>query len=663
MVRGGLFLVLVVFVVEGGLVVVFVDFVLDDGVVERVVLDGRIATRERQKGHSVIGPGLHRGPLDHVIGVGHRLLNNHRREQSERLMQARQMLALLIEDIEADRTRHPQRRFAAALEGLDFQSPQRRQGAGFHRPHSAGAGAVFADVGRAFEHAASPALTADLHQAERADLAHLDAGAIVLQTILELLFDRPVVLGLIHVDEVDDDQARQVAQPKLARGLFSGFHIGLERRRLDVPLTRRAPGVHIDRDEGFGLVDHQVAARAEGHHGRVDLTQMVFDPVMHEQRRRIAIGLNLLGLGWHQHPHEVSGFLEGGLAFDPDLVDVLVIEVADGALHQILFLVDQGRRDGMQGLLADVLPEAQQIVVVALDFGLGALGAGRADDQTHAVGHIQAGHDTLQALAICCGGDLAGDAAAAGGVGHQHAVAARQRQIGGQRRALVAALFLDDLDEHDLAPTDDFLNLVTAHQPPATPCDLFVHHIIIVIAARGVGILVVVIAARARLGTLVVVILGLFTHQRFAIREGDLIVVRVDFVEGQEAMAVAAILHERRLQRRFDPRHLGEVDIPAKLLSILALEIKLFNTVSVDHHHARLFGVGSVDQHDLGHLDYLRGARGRLRPGAACVWDERARLPRRRRRRRLGGPWGQVWLELRSSSCVFLGAPWRTRIG
>ncbi len=40
----------------------------------------------------------------------------------------------------------------------------------------------------------------------------------------------------------------------------------------------------------------------------------------------------------------------------------------------------------------------------------------------------------------------------------------------------------------------------------------------------------------------------LLGNQPFAVGDRDLIVVGMDFREGQEAMAVAAILHERRLQ-------------------------------------------------------------------------------------------------------------------
>ena len=124
------------------------------------------------------------------------------------------------------------------------------------------------------------------------------------------------------------------------------------------------------------------------------------------------------------------------------------------------FLVDESRRRGAEGQLAHALPEAHQVFVVALDLGLGARGAGRAQDDAHALGHLQLLGDFLQALAVGRVGDLARDAAATARVGHEHRIAAGERQIGGESCALVAALFLDDLDQQDLAALDDFLDLV-----------------------------------------------------------------------------------------------------------------------------------------------------------------------------------------------------------
>src|SRR5207247_3318073 len=71
--------------------------------------------------------------------------------------------------------------------------------------------------------------------------------------------------------------------------------------------------------------------------------------------------------------------------------------------------------------------------------------------------------------------------------------------------------------------------------------------------------------------------------QRLTVGNRDLVVVGMDFAEGQETVAVAAILDERRLQRRFYARDLGEIDIAAKLLALGGLEIKLFDAVAADH--------------------------------------------------------------------------------
>jgi len=59
-------------------------------------------------------------------------------------------------------------------------------------------------------------------------------------------------------------------------------------------------------------------------------------------------------------------------------------------------------------------------------------------------------------------------------------------------------------------------------------------------------------------------VLGLFgilarllLQQRLPIGKGDLVIVGMNFGEGQEAVAIAAVIDERGLQRRLDPRNLG----------------------------------------------------------------------------------------------------------
>ena len=45
--------------------------------------------------------------------------------------------------------------------------------------------------------------------------------------------------------------------------------------------------------------------------------------------------------------------------------------------------------------------------------------------------------------------------------------------------------------------------------------------------------------------------------QGVAVGLGNLVIIGVDLAEREEAMAIAAVVDERRLQRRFDPRDLG----------------------------------------------------------------------------------------------------------
>ena len=89
----------------------------------------------------------------------------------------------------------------------------------------------------------------------------------------------------------------------------------------------------------------------------------------------------------------------------------------------------------------------------------------------------------------------------------------------------------------------------------------------------------------------------LFFEQRLTIGDRDLIIVGMDFVEGEEALAVAAILHESRLQRRLNPRHLGKIDVSLERPLGRGLEIKFLDLRTVENNHAGLFPVAGVYQH------------------------------------------------------------------
>ena len=490
-------------------------------------------------------------------------------------------------------------------------------------------------AGRCFQHAGAQTLTAHFHQAKARNAADLNTGAIVLQRLLHRLLDLADVGVHLHVDEVDDDQARHVAQAQLAGDFTRGFQIGGDRGLLDAMFAGRPARVDVDRHQSFGRVDHQIAAGLQLHDGVVHCRQLVLDAGALEQRHRVGILLHAPGMARHQQLHEVLGGLVAMLALDDHFLDILVVDIADRPLDEVAVVMDQLGRGGAQRLLANLVPQPREIVEVALDLGLGALQAGGAHDAAHRRRQRHFGDDRLQPLAIGRIADLARNAATMAGVGHQHAIATGQRQIGGQRRALVAALFLDDLHQQHLAALDDVLDLVATAQRHALAAQLvgcvvalfalapvraaafvafafagfgFVSAFLIVMMGRfhdldaivpgGVLILVIIGAQRG----LFLGMCAFLAQQRLAIFARNLVIVGMDFAESEEAVAIATIIDEGRLERRLYAGDLGEVDIALELLVLSGFEVKFLDPVSLDDRDPGFFPVARIDQHTHCHL-------------------------------------------------------------
>ena len=226
-----------------------------------------------------------------------------------------------------------------------------------------------------------------------------------------------------------------------------------------------------------------------------------------------------------------------------NLADVGAQIVAQGADDDVAFLIDQERRFLLGQSSFDGLPQVQQIIHVPLQFLLRAADPGGAHDQAHAVGDVEAAHhlaDFLPVLAL----DPSRHAAGARVVGHQHQIAPGQADEGGQRRALVAALLLFHLHHDFLAFADRLADAGAT-------------------TLGGVGIKV----------------------------------AAVDFLERQEAVPVAAVVHERRFQPRLDAGDATLVDVGFLLFPRGRFDIEVVEFLAVYEGHAQLFLLSRVDQH------------------------------------------------------------------
>ena len=286
------------------------------------------------------------------------------------------------------------------------------------RPDQACAMTVRARLGGGLNHAGTQTLARHFQQAKARNAAHLNARAVSFQLVFQTLLDGGVVFALIHVDEVDHNQTGQVAQTQLARHLFGGFQVGLRRGFLDRTFARCPARVHVDGNQCFRHADHDIAAGFQLHSRVEHPGQVAFHLVAREERQRVLVFLHILGVGRHDHLHEVLGDAVAAFAFHKDFVDLSVIEIADRPFDQVAFFVDLRRCDGFQRQFADLFPHPQQIFIVALDLGFGAFGACGAHDQPRALRHVDLTSDFLELLAVCGIGDLTGNTAAACSVRH-----------------------------------------------------------------------------------------------------------------------------------------------------------------------------------------------------------------------------------------------------
>ena len=376
-----------------------------------------------------------------------------------------QIVTLFVEQVDRSfgaRTQLYDRALALGGFVLDqAQGRKTRRGCGANQ---ACAIAVRTFTGGRFEHSGAQALAAHFHQAEARNPSDLNTRAVVLERVLHRLFDFTDVGIVFHVDEVDHHEASHVAQAQLACDLARSFEVGVERGRLDPVFLGGTARVDVDRHQRLGRVNDQIAARFELHHRIVHGAQLVFRAVSLEQRHRIGIGFHPARVARHQQLHEALGQLVAVLTFDHDFLDIAVVDVADRAFDQVAVRMDEAGRGGGECVLTDLVPQARQVIEIALDLGLGAAEARGADDQPHRLGKLEIGDDLFQPLAVAGRADLAADPAAVRAVGHQHGVTTREAEIGGERGTLVAALFLHDLHQHHLAALDNVLNLVAAAQ-------------------------------------------------------------------------------------------------------------------------------------------------------------------------------------------------------
>lgn len=280
------------------------------------------------------------------------------------------------------------------------------------------------------------ALAGHLHQPELGEAVDVGLGAVFRQRQLQAVEHPAAVIFRLHVDEVDDDDAAEVAQPQVAGDGGGGLDVGVEDGLFQVAMAHEGTCVDVHRGHGFGLVDDEVAAGFQLHLALQGALDLVLHVVEIEDGRLAGVVLQLVCELGHILPGEVREQLEALARVDPDLVELGADEVAHHPEGQAGILVEDLAGRVLLLALQDLAPQPLQEGGVLLQLLLPHPFGGGADDVATQLVHI-ARYGALEAFPLSFGLDALGNADV-GTARHEDQVAGRQCDVGGETGTLGA---------------------------------------------------------------------------------------------------------------------------------------------------------------------------------------------------------------------------------
>ena len=429
------------------------------------------------------------------------------------------------------------------FQGFFFDQAQDGQRQRLNVTDDAGAVATWANDAAAFAQRWAQALTGHFQQAKARDTAHLNAGTVCFQAFADFFFHCALIFSRCHVNEVDDDQAANVAQAQLTGDFFGGFKVGLQCGFFDIAAFSGARRVDVDGHQGLGRVDNDGAAGRQFNDALEGGLDLAFDLETIEQRNAVFVEFDFAGVLRHHLADEGQGFVLSFNAVDQHFADVLAQVIANGADDHVAFLIDQEWCGAIQRSFFNGGPQLQEVVEVPLHFFAAAAKAGSAHDQAHVGRGDQAVEGFTQFVALFAF-NATGDAASTRVVRHQYQVTASEADEGGQGCALVAALFFLDLHDDFLAFAQDVLDVDATFR-------------------------------------------------------GFLEVLAGDFFEGQEAVALRAEIDKGSLKAWFDASNTAFVNIGFLLLACTRLDVQVVEALAIYQCNAQLFRLSCVNQHSF----------------------------------------------------------------
>ena len=325
--------------------------------------------------------------------------------------------------------------------------------------HQATAGTLLAGLREDLKQTGTQALTGHLNQTQRSHLSHLMLGTVTAQALNQATQNQVTVRLKHHVNEVNDDNAANIAQTQLTDNLLSSFQVVLGDSLFQVAAaTGELTGVHVHHSHGFGAVNHQRTTRRQVHLTVQCLRQLLVNAVVVEE---VVVAVPLLQAGDQVRRHVRHVRLDGiprVLALNDHRGEVLVEDVTYGLNHQVRLLVEHLRSQHLTGvsLLLNLFPLRTQTVNVVGQLLLRSTLRCGTNNHAGTLGQLVL-QNLLQTSTLSVG-QLAGN------TGHRttrhvHQEATGQGNLAGQAGTLVTNRVLGDLHQNRIAGLQGVLNL------------------------------------------------------------------------------------------------------------------------------------------------------------------------------------------------------------
>src|SRR5205085_5929410 len=272
------------------------------------------------------------------------------------------------------------------------------------------------------------------------------------QRILQRLHHARTVAPLLHVDQVEYDDAAQIAQSDLPRDFFDRFHVRARDRvfepRAAAPdeLTR----VHVNRHKCLGLIDDEIAARFQPH-ARLDrFINLSLHAVSFKDRLFARVQLDAIDEARLNAIDELDDLLILLFVVHADRCEIVRELIAQETLYKIEVFVRHRGRFLLLGGAAYVLPSADEVARIVAQILFADADACGADDEAarrHLLSLAYIFDELAQALALAVRLNLARDTDVFDGR-HVNKEATGQSDVRSDARALRRNRLFGDLHKY-----------------------------------------------------------------------------------------------------------------------------------------------------------------------------------------------------------------------